>query len=74
MRPCPVAAKSRRRSPRISADAKRVAKAEAALEAEMPTKRLSLEEAQRFVDYVSHAEDFDPPLVVYRTEIGRAHV
>ncbi len=66
MRPCPVAAKSRRRSPRMSADAKRVAAAEAALEAEVPTKRLSLEEAQRFVDHVAHAEDFDPPLVVYR--------
>ncbi len=66
MRPCPVAAKSRRRSPRMSADAKRVAAAEAALEAEMPTRRLSLEEAQRFVDHVAHAEDFDPPLVVYR--------
>ena len=66
MRPCPVAAKSRRRSPRMSADAKRVAAAEAALEAEMPTKRLSLEEAQHFVDHVAHAEDVDPPLVVYR--------
>ena len=66
MRPCPVAAKSRRRSPRVSADAKRVAAAEAALEAEMPVKRLSLEEAQWFVDHVAHAEDFDPPLVVYR--------
>jgi hypothetical protein len=50
----------------MSADAKRVAAAEAALEAEMPVKRLSLEEAQRFVDHVAHAEDFDPPLVVYR--------
>jgi hypothetical protein len=50
----------------MSADAKRVAAAEAALEAEVPTKRLSLEEAQRFVDHVAHAEDFDPPLVVYR--------
>ncbi len=50
----------------MSADARRVAQAEAALEAEMPTKRLTLEEAQRFVDHVSHAEDFDPPLVVYR--------
>ena len=50
----------------MSADAKRVAAAEAALEAEMPTKRLSLEEAQRFIDRVAHAEDFDPPLVVYR--------
>jgi len=50
----------------MSADAKRVAAAEAALEAEMPTKRLSLEEAQRFVDHVAHAEDFDPPLVVHR--------
>ena len=52
--------------PRISADAKRVAAAEAALEAETPTRRLSLAEAQRFVDHVAHAEDFDPPLVVYR--------
>ena len=50
----------------MSADAKRVAAAEAALEAEMPMKRLTLEEAQRFVDHVAHAEDFDPPLVVYR--------
>ena len=66
MRPCPVAAKSRRRSPRMSADAKRVAAVEAGLEAEMPTKRLSLEEAQHFVDHVAHAEDFGPPLVVYR--------
>jgi len=66
VRPCPVAAKSRRRSPRMSADAKRVAAAETALEVEMPTKRLSLEEAQRFVDQVAHAEDLDPPLVVYR--------
>jgi hypothetical protein len=66
VRPCPVAAKPRRRSQRMSADAKRVAAAEAALEAEMPTKRLSLEEAQRFVDHVAHAEDFDPPLVVFR--------
>jgi hypothetical protein len=50
----------------MSADAKRVAAAEAALEAEVPTKRLSLEEAQLFVDHVAHAEDFDPPLVVHR--------
>jgi len=66
VRPCPVAAKSRRRSPRMSADAKRVAAAETALEGVMPTRRLSLAEAQRFVDHVAHAEDFDPPLVVYR--------
>jgi hypothetical protein len=50
----------------MSADAKRVAAAEAALEGEMPTRRLSIEEAQSFVDHVAHAEDFDPPLVVYR--------
>jgi hypothetical protein len=50
----------------MSANAKRVAAAEAALEAETPTRRLSLAEAQRFVDHVAHAEDFDPPLVVYR--------
>ena len=50
----------------MSAGAKRVAAAEAALEAETPTRRLSLAEAQRFVDHVAHAEDFDPPLVVYR--------
>ena len=72
MRPCPVAAKSRRRSPRMSADAKRVAAAEAALEAETPTRRLSLAEAQRFVDHVAHAEDFDPPLVVYRKVRAKA--
>jgi hypothetical protein len=81
VRPCPVAAKSRRRSQRMSADAKRVAAAEAALEAERPTRRLSLAEAQRFVDHVAHAEDFDPPLVVYRKvkakvdglAVGNAH-
>ena len=50
----------------MSADAKRVAAAEAVLEAETPTRRLSLAEAQRFVDHVAHAEDFDPPLVVSR--------
>jgi hypothetical protein len=50
----------------MSADAKRVAAAEAALEAVTPTRRLSLAEAQRFVDHVAHAEDVDPPLVVYR--------
>jgi hypothetical protein len=50
----------------MSADARRVAAAEAALEGEMPTRRLSIEEAQSFVDHVAHAEDFDPPLVVYR--------
>ena len=55
----------------MSADAKRVAAAEAALEAETPTRRLSLAEAQRFVDHVAHAEDFDPPLVVYRTVRGK---
>ena len=61
-----VRSTSRRRSPRMSTDAKRVAAAEAALEAETPTRRLLLAEAQRFVDHVAHAEDFDPPLVVYR--------
>ena len=81
MRPCPVAAKSRRRSPRMSADTKHVAAAEAALESETPTRRLSLAEAQRFVDHVAHAEDFDPPLVVSRKvrakvdglAVGNAH-
>ncbi|NDC49087.1 MAG: hypothetical protein EBZ61_08440 [Micrococcales bacterium] len=43
-----------------------MAAAETALEGVMPTRRLSLAEAQRFVDHVAHAEDFDPPLVVYR--------
>jgi hypothetical protein len=65
----------------MSADAKRVAAAEAALEGEMPTRRLSIEEAQSFVDHVAHAEDFDPPLVVYRKvrakvdglAVGNAH-
>jgi hypothetical protein len=47
----------------------------------MPTRRLSIEEAQSFVDHVAHAEDFDPPLVVYRKvrakvdglAVGNAH-
>ena len=54
---------------------------EAALEAEMPTKRISLAEARRFVDHVARAEDFNPPLVVYRKvrtkvdglAVGNAH-
>jgi hypothetical protein len=55
----------------MNADAKRVARAEAALEADQPTVRLGLEDAQRFVDHVAHAEDFDPPLVVHRSVRAR---
>jgi len=44
-------------------DARRVAQAEGVLESRLPTQRLSLEEAQHWIDRVAHGEDVDPPLV-----------
>jgi len=48
-------------------DADRVAKAEKQLETKYPTKRMSLAEAQSWIDRVAHSEDVDPPIVVRRT-------
>ncbi len=42
----------------------RVAKAESRLEAQYPTLRMTLTEAQSWIDRVAHSEDIDPPLVV----------
>ena len=46
-------------------DAELVYRAEAHLERELPTRKLSLKEAQDLVDHISHAEDIDPPKVVH---------
>ncbi len=46
-------------------NAEAVYRAEALLEQELPTRRLTLREAQDLVDRISHAEDFDPPKVLH---------
>lgn len=46
------------------ADAQVVARAEAALEKELPTRRLTLGEASEWLTRVAHAEDVDPPLLI----------
>jgi hypothetical protein len=46
-------------------EAEVVYRAEAILEQELPTRKLSLKEAQDLVDRISHAEDIDPPKVVH---------
>jgi hypothetical protein len=46
------------------ADAQLVARAEAALEKELPTRRLTLAEAKEWLERVAHAEDVDPPLII----------
>ncbi len=45
-------------------EADRVAKAESQLETKYPTVRMSIAEAQSWIDRVAHSEDIDPPLVV----------
>ena len=45
-------------------DAEFVLRAEALLERELPTRKLTLKEAQDLVDRISHAEDIDPPKVL----------
>lgn len=45
-------------------DAQRVARAEAVLEKELPTRRLTLAEAKEWLERVAHAEDVDPPLLI----------
>jgi hypothetical protein len=46
-------------------DAELVYRAEAHLEQELPTRKLSLAEAQALVNKISHAEDIDPPNVLH---------
>ena len=46
-------------------DAELVYRAEALLEQELPTRKLSLAEAQALVNKISHAEDIDPPKVLH---------
>ena len=46
------------------ADTQLVARAEAALEKELPTRRLTLAEAKEWLERVAHAEDVDPPLLI----------
>lgn len=45
-------------------DAELVYRAEALLEQELPTRKLTLKEAQDLVDGISHTEDVDPPKVL----------
>jgi len=53
-------------------EARRVAQAEAVLESRLPTLRLTLEEAQHWIERVAHGEDVDPPLVT-RQPLARRH-
>ena len=46
-------------------EAEAVYRAEAILERELPTRKLSLTEAQALVDKIAHAEDIDPPKVLH---------
>ena len=46
-------------------DAEAVYRAEAILQRELPTRKLSLTEAQALVDQIAHAEDIDQPKVLH---------
>ncbi len=46
-------------------DAELVYRAEAILERELPTRKLTLREAQDLVNQISHAKDIDPPKVLH---------
>jgi len=48
----------------LDIDADEVARAEAVLEARLPTKVLNLKEAQAWLETIAHAEDIDPPIVL----------
>ena len=48
----------------LDIDADEVARAEAVLEARLPTKVLNLKKAQAWLDSIAHAEDIDPPIVL----------
>jgi hypothetical protein len=45
-------------------DADEVARAEAALEACLPTRVLNLKKAQAWLETIAHAEDIDPPILL----------
>ncbi len=47
----------------LDIDAEEVARAEAVLEARLPTKVLNLKAAQAWLETIAHAEDVDPPIV-----------
>ena len=48
----------------LDTDADEVSRAEAVLEARLPTKVLNLKEAQAWLETIAHAEDIDPPIVL----------
>ena len=48
----------------LDVDADEVARAEAVLEARLPTKVLNLKKAQAWLETIAHAEDTDPPIVL----------
>ncbi len=48
----------------LNIDADEVARAEAILEARLPTKVLNLKAAQAWLETIAHAEDIDPPIVL----------
>ena len=48
----------------LDVDADEVSRAEAVLEARLPTKVLNLKQAQTWLDSIAHAEDIDPPIVL----------
>jgi hypothetical protein len=48
-----------------TADAQKVARAELHLESQLPTRKLSLSEAHAWLSDIAHAEDIDPPVVIY---------
>ena len=48
----------------LDVDATEVSRAEAVLEARLPTKVLNLKQAQAWLDSIAHAQDIDPPIVL----------
>ena len=48
----------------LDVDADEVSRAEAVLEARLPTKVLNLKQAQAWLETIAHAEDIDPPIVL----------
>ena len=48
----------------LDVDADEVSRAEAVLEARLPTKVLNLKQAQAWLQTIAHAEDIDPPIVL----------
>ncbi len=48
----------------LDVDATEVSRAEAVLEARLPTKVLNLKQAQAWLDSIAHAQDIVPPIVL----------